>query len=94
MSFQNDLFSECVVKMYLFILDLIDLAWLVSSILSVRQMLDHGWTWSFAWIFFNSFPWVKREMSHLYKDSFDESDITAITAMIPGLKSYLPFSNR
>jgi hypothetical protein len=57
-------------------------------------MLDHGWTWSFVWIWFNAFPWVKREIFRLYKDSLDESDITALIAMIPDVKPYLPFSNR
>jgi len=68
-----------------------DMVWLVSSILTARQMLENSGLWVFGWIIFNSFHWVKREVSQVYKDCMDDEDVVA---MIPNLKPYLPIPNR
>ena len=65
--------------------------WLLASILSMREILEHGLAWSFAWIFFNSFAWVKRELRHVYNDCMDGRDVIP---MLPDPKQLLQISER
>ena len=66
--------------------------WLVASVLSLRQLLEYGWTWGFAILIYNSVPWIKREVNHIYNDCSD--DATEILAMVPDLRTHLPVLER
>ena len=74
------------------ILDFIDFVWLVSSILAMRQLLECGWSWWFAILVYNSVPWIKRELKHIYSDCSD--DVTELFAMLPDITMYFPVLDR
>ena len=87
--------SQSLLKMiltYFIAIDYIDYVWLIASILSMRQMLEYGWTWGFAWMIYNSIPWIRRELHYVYNDCSD--DATELLEMIPDLRLYLPFLER